>query len=196
MVNEKNIKSKIKPYIAEATIQMVIDILVVLLVSIVFAFVKMPSIVCIIVPLCYFAIALFFHYRIAIQSLIDKRKENYITEIVSVKSFSEEYSFAFADRLGHSYIRHLYPKDMNVWKCKIKLVDKNGEQKKLRAVMSSKQSLKFMVLETEKIEYLQITYLKRSKILLYVDLIEEPVQFTGKRKKAIEKAIHCINALI
>ena len=62
--------------------------------------------------------------------------------------------------------------------------------------MSSKQSLNFMVLDTEKIEYIQITYLKRSKILLHVDLVEEPVQFTGKRKKVIEKAIHCINSLI
>lgn len=195
MVNEITIKSKIKPYIEEATIQMVIDILAILFISVVLIVAKMPSIVCIMVPLCYFAIALFFHYRIAIQSLIDKHKENYITEIVSIKSIDEEYSFA-GDRLGHSYIRHLYPKDMNVWKCKIKVVDKNGEQKNLRAVMSSKQSLKFMVLETEKIEYLQITYLKHSKILLHVDLAEEPVQFTGKRKKVIEKAIHCINSLV
>ncbi|MBQ4644540.1 MAG: hypothetical protein IJB72_02135 [Clostridia bacterium] len=195
MVNEITIKSKIKPYIEEATIQMVIDILVVLIVSIVFTLVKMPSLVCIMIPLCYFAIALFFHYKIAIQSLIDKHKENYITEIISIKSIDEEFSFA-GDRFGHSYIRHLYPKDMNVWKCKIKVVDKNGEQKKLRAVMSSKQSLNFMVLDTEKIEYIQITYLKRSKILLHVDLVEEPVQFTGKRKKVIEKAIHCINSLI
>ena len=195
MINDMTIKSKIKPYIEEATIQMLIDILVILFVSVVLIVAKMPSFVCIMIPVCYFAIALFFHYRVAIQAIVDKRKNNYTTEIISIKSIDEEYSFA-GDRLGHSYIRYLYPKDMNVWKCKIKVVDKNGEQKKLRAVMSSKQSLKFMVLETEKIEYLQITYLKRSKILLYVDLAEEPVQFTGKRKKVIEKAIHCINALI
>lgn len=195
MINDMTIKSKIKPYIEEATIQMLIDILVILFVSVVLIVAKMPSFVCIMIPVCYFAIALFFHYRVAIQAIVDKRKNNYTTEIISIKSIDEEYSFA-GDRLGHSYIRYLYPKDMNVWKCKIKVVDKNGQQKKLRAVMSSKQSLKFMVLETEKIEYLQITYLKRSKILLYVDLAEEPVQFTGKRKKVIEKAIHCINALI
>lgn len=195
MINDMTIKSKIKPYIEEATIQMLIDILVILFVSVVLIVAKMPSFVCIMIPVCYFAIALFFHYRVAIQAIVDKRKNNYTTEIISIKSIDEEYSFA-GDRLGHSYIRYLYPKDMNVWKCKIKVVDKNGEQKKLRAVMSSKQSLKFMVLETEKIEYLQITYLKRSKILLYVDLAEEPVQFTGKRKKVIEKAIHCINTLI
>ncbi len=196
MIKDITIKSKIKPYIEEATIQMVIDILAILFVSVVLIVAKMPSFVCIMIPVCYFAIALFFHYRIAIHAITDKRKKNYTTEIVSVKSIDEEYSFATADRLGHSYIRHLYPKDMNVWKCKIKVVDKNGEQKKLRAVMSFKQSLKFMVLETEKIENLQVTYLKNSKILLHIDLVEEPVQFTGKRKKVIEKAVHCINALI
>ena len=155
----------------------------------------MPSIVCIIIPMCYFAIALFFHYRIAIQAITDKRNKNYVTEVVSINNIYEEFSFA-GDRLGHSYIRLLYPKDMKVQKCKIKVVDKNGEQKKIRTVMSSKQALKYMVLETEKIEYLQVTYLKNSKILLYVDLVEEPVHFTGKRKKVLEKAIHCINTLI
>ena len=156
---------------------------------------KFSLLVCIAVAIGYFILALLFHYRVIIQALKDKKKQDYITEIVSVKGFKEEFSF-IGDRLGHSYIRFFYTKDMRVCKYKIKVISDNGEEKKLRSVISSKRLLEFMMLDKQQIEILQVTYLKNSKILLHIDLVDEPVNFTGKSKKVIEKAIHGINTSI
>lgn len=195
MVNEKTISFRLKPYIEEATLQIVLDILVVGVLLGVLIFAKMSLLVCISIVMGYFSIALFFHYRTLIQAIMDKYKRDYTTEVVIIKSFNYEYSFA-GDRFGHSYIRFFYPKDMQVCKYKIKIIGDSGEKKKLRSVMSLNRLLEFTMLDKQQIEYLQVTYLKRSKILLHVDLVDEPVKITGKKKKVIEKAIDTINMSI
>ena len=195
MVKEKTIDFRINPYIQETSVQIVLDVLVLITVFVVLMLAKFSLLVCIAVAIGYFILALLFHYRVIIQALKDKKKQDYITEIVSVKGFKEEFSF-IGDRLGHSYIRFFYPKDMRVCKYKIKVISDNGEEKKLRSVISSKRLLEFMMLDKQQIEILQVTYLKNSKILLHIDLVDEPVNFTGKSKKVIEKAIHGINTSI
>lgn len=195
MVKEKTIDFRINPYIQETSVQIVLDVLVLITIFVVLMLAKFSLLVCIAVAIGYFILALLFHYRVIIQALKDKKKQDYITEIVSIKGFKEEFSF-IGDRLGHSYIRFFYPKDMRVCKYKIKVISDNGEEKKLRSVISSKRLLEFMMLDKQQIEILQVTYLKNSKILLHIDLVDEPVNFTGKSKKVIEKAIHGINTSI
>ena len=195
MVKEKTIDFRINPYIQETSVQIVLDVLILITIFMVLMLAKFSLLVCIAVAIGYFILALLFHYRVIIQALKDKKKQDYITEIVSVKGFKEEFSF-IGDRLGHSYIRFFYPKDMRVCKYKIKVISDNGEEKKLRSVISSKRLLEFMMLDKQQIEILQVTYLKNSKILLHIDLVDEPVNFTGKSKKVIEKAIHGINTSI
>ena len=115
---------------------------------------------------------------------------------IRIKQFKEEYSFA-GDRLGHSYIRIFYPKEMHVGKYKLKVINDKGEEKKLRAVMSFKRTLKFIVFDKNEIEYLNITYLRKSKIIICFNLIEDIDKIPSKRKKdEIEKAINFINNAI
>lgn len=195
-INEKIIKYRIEPYIQEATIQIILDILLVAIVTILMIVVKFNLIYILCFAIGYSVIAFILHYRVVIQAIIDKRKKEYITETVSVKSFVEEFSF-IGDRLGHSYIRHFYPKDMQVQKKRIKVVDSNGEEKKLRSVMSFKRSFEFVVFDKQQIEYLQVTYLKRSKILVQVELAEKLYKKTSKKDtKVIEKALHIINTSV
>ncbi len=195
-ISEKIIKYRIEPYIQEATIQIILDILLVAIVTILMIVVKFNLIYILCFAIGYLVIAFIFHYRVVIQAIIDKRKKEYITETVSVKSFVEEFSF-IGDRLGHSYINHFYPKDMQVQKKRIKVVNSNGEEKKLRSVMSFKRSFEFVVFDKQQIEYLQVTYLKRSKILIQVELAEQSNKKTRKKdEKAIEKSLHIINTSI
>lgn len=158
--------------------------------------VKVPLSICIFATAGYFAIALTLHYRVLIQAFIDKCKGDFITETISVKHFAEKYSFA-GDGLGHSYIRIFYPKEMQVGKFKVKVVNNHGDKKTLRTVMSFRRLLQFSILDKQQIDYLQVVYLKRSKILIKCDLIEEADKKpSGKKGKVIEKAIHFINMSI
>ena len=196
MINEKIINFRIKPYAQEATLQAGIDIIVMVLTASVLFVVKFPLIICISVVVGYFAISLALHYRVLIQAFVDKRKGDFITEKVSVKQFSEEYSFA-GDWLGHSYICILYPKDMQVRKYGAKVVNNHGEEKKLRSVMSFRRLLHFSILDKQQVEHLQVIYLKRSKILVWCDLVEEKdKKLSGKWEKTIKKTIHFINSSI
>ena len=195
-VTDEIVKFRIQPYIKEVSLQFIIDLIVIVLVTVVFVIAKFPAIACILVDLLYFTVAVIFHYKTLIQAISDKNKRDYVTEKISIKQFKEEYSFA-GDRLGHSYIRFFYPKEMRVGKYKLKVINDKGEEKKLRAVMSLKRTLEFIVFDKNEIEYLNVTYLRKSKIIICFDLIEDIDKIPSKRKRAeIEKAINYINKAI
>ena len=195
-VTDEIVKFRIQPYIKEVSLQFIIDLIVIVLVTVVFVIAKFPAIACILVDLLYFTVAVIFHYKTLIQAISDKNKRDYVTEKISIKQFKEEYSFA-GDRLGHSYIRIFYPKEMQVGKYKLKVINDKGEEKKLRAVMSLKRTLEFIVFDKNEIEYLNVTYLRKSKIIICFDLIEDIDKIPSKRKRAeIEKAINYINKAI
>lgn len=196
MVNEKTISFRMKPYVQESALQAGIDIIVMVLTATVLSVVKFPLSIWISAIAGYFAIALAFHYRVLIQAFIDKRKGDYVTETISVKRFTEEYSLA-GDWLGHSYIHIFYPKEMLVGKFKVKVVDNHGNEKTLRSVISFNRLLEFSILDKQQIDQLQVVYLRRSKILIRCDLLEETdKKLSRKRKKVIEKAIRFINMSI
>ena len=101
--------------------------------------------------------------------------------------------------MGHSYVRLFWPKEMDVQRYKILVTDHGEKQKKIRTVMSSYRFGKFRALNLQQAEHLRVTYLKRSKILVYVEPAEEIVdgkrkgKAETKRKAEIEKAIRAIN---
>ena len=195
-VTNKVVNYRIGPYIQEATLQIVLDFIVVALVTVVFVIVKIPAIACVAVDLLYLIVAVIFHYKILIQAIFDKNNRDFVTEKISIKQFKEEFSFA-GDRLGHSHIRIFYPKEMHVGKYKLKVINDKGEEKKLRAVMSFKRTLEFIVFDKNEIEYLNVTYLRKSKIIICFDLIEDIDKIPSKRKRTeIEKAINFINNAI
>lgn len=196
MVNEKTVRFRIQPYIQEAILQLTLDLLIMGLTVTVLILVEMPSYVWAIVVACYLAIASVAHYRVAVLALADKKNADYVTETVKIERFSEEYSFA-GDRLGHSNIRFFYPKDIQVRKYKVKATGDGGEERKLRAVMSFRRLLQFSILDNYHTEYIQVTYLKRSRILLWVELTEPTPQNTNRRENQRKaKTIRSINTLV
>ncbi len=196
MVNEKIVSFRIRPYYQESIVQIIMDFIVIGLISIVLFIAKFPTIVCIAVIMVYGGIAVILHYRTTIHAIVDKRKGNYITEIVSIKEFSSEYSFA-GDRLGRSHIRFFYPSKMHIGKHRIKVANNQGEEKRLRSVMSFRRIAEFAILDKHQIERLKVTYLEKSKILLYVELVDDIDKIISRKKKdSIKKAVHFINSSI
>ena len=196
MVSEKIIHYRIEPYFREAALQVVIDIILVICVLGVLVVAKFPLVISVAIVIGCFVIACAHHWRVPIQALIDRRKKDFITEIVSVQQFSPERSL-FGDHLGYSYVRKFYPKQMHVDRCRIKVVDDCGKEKKLRSVMSFSRQLEFAVLDRNQVKYLQVIYLKRSKILIWCDLIEGMEKdLKRKGKDRVKKAIHTINISI
>ena len=195
-VTDKAVNYRIEPYTQEAVLQFIIDFIVIVLITVVFVIAQFPAFACVLVDLLYLIFAIILHYKTLIQAILDKNKRDYITEKISIKQFKEEYSFA-GDRLGHSYIRLFYPKEMQVSKYKLKVINDRGEEKKLRAVMSFRRTLRFIYFDKNEIEYLNVTYLRKSKIIICFDLIEDIDKIPNKRKRAeIEKAINYINKAI
>lgn len=195
MLKDKLVDYRIEPYIQETVLQLVVDIVVLAISVIVSVFAKIPWFICLIFLVGYVVVALFLHYKVVIEAITDKRKKDSITETVRVVSFVSEFSFA-GDSLGHSNIRFFYPKEIHVCKYKIKVIDSRGEEKKLRSVMSFRRSLQFALLEKQQIAYLKVTYLKRSKILIGVELVEELNTKSKKKKEMVEKALRYINTSI
>lgn len=180
----------------EARVQIMLDILCVTLLFAVMLWAELPLIAYLVVALIYATAALLLHYRVAIQAIIDKRKGDYMTETVSIEQFRVEFSFC-GNRQGESHARFFYPREMDVTRYKIKVIGTDGEKKKLRSVMSFRRLLKFIFLNEEQKRNLQISYLRRSKILLRVELAKELDKKTSRKKRhEIEKAICFINSSI
>lgn len=194
MVNERQVKFRVKPYFQEAMLQFFVDILVTITLFAVFLIVGFPLDIVIVTTVVYLAIAIPIHYTTICKAIIDRQKKEYITEVLQIERFINEFSL-LGDRLGHSNLRFFYPTAMQVDKYRIKTITSCGENKTLRSVLSFKRLLEFAVLEKKEARYFKVTYLKRSKILLTVDLVE-PVQLKKKQQREILKALDIINKSI
>ena len=117
-VTDKLVNFRVKPYIQEASLQFIIDTIVIIFVTVVFVIADFPVIACVFVDLIYMIAVGILHYRVLVQAIIDKNKGDYVTDIISIKQIKEEYSFA-GDRLGHSNIHLFYPKEIQVGKYKL-----------------------------------------------------------------------------
>ena len=185
-LNKDIVEYRIQPYIKEASIQLILDILLIGLIVAVSLIAGFSAGICISVIVGYIIMALLLHYRIAIQAIIDIRKGDYVTETVYLKEFDEEYSF-IGDRTGHSYIQYFYPKDMHVRKMKIKVIKLDCRIMKIRSVMSFIRVLNFIFVKRASMEYFTITYLKRSKILVGVELYGDIDELLRKERKKSRK---------
>lgn len=195
-IPERIIEFRVHPYMQEASVQIMVDTLLIALAFGVMYFAGFSLIVYLALFLIYGTVALTLHYRVAIQAIIDKRKGDYITETVNVVQFNLEFSFA-GNSLGESYARLFYPREMDVHRHKIKIICNDGQKKKIRSFMSYRRVLKFIFLDPEQKEQLQVSYLRRSKILLRVELSKELDKKTSRKKRhEIEKAIRYINSSI
>ena len=201
MVNQGQLRLaidyRIRPYVQEAMIQVVMDVLIVLMLIVISVLAKFPLSICIPAVVLYMTLAVTLGYRVLILAQIDRHKKDVVTEIVTIKYFKEEMTWIAADRTGASYIRLFYPKNEKVGKKKITVIDEYGEKKKLRSVMSFKRVVDLMILGKFQIECLEVMYLRRSKILLFVNPVDEiDKKLPKKTRKGIEKAIHYINRSI
>ncbi len=194
-MNKKKISFRIEPYVQEAFIQMIIDVIIVALVVVFSVWASFPAPVCVGIILVFISAEMIFAYRVLILALLDKLKGDFVTETLEIQKFIPEFSFC-GDRLGNSHIRFFYSKELGVSRYKIKAFW-NGEKRKLRAVMSYKRLKNLSSLEDNKIKLLNITYLKRSKIIINVDLAEElDKKMSKKTREEILKSINYINVFI
>lgn len=201
MVNQRQlhlaIDYRIRPYVQEAMVQVLLDILVLSFLITVFVLAEFPPIIFIFAIALYLTAAFTLGYRVLIQAMIDKHKRDVVTETITIKQFKEEMTWFAADRTGTSYIRLFYPKNEMVGKKKITVIDEYGEKKKLRSVMSFKRVIDLMILGKFQIECLEVMYLRRSKILLFVNPVDEiDKKLPKKTRKGIEKALHYVNRSI
>lgn len=199
MANKEIVRFRIQPYALEAALQFAIDLLIMLLGSAVLFWTEFPLYAHLVLWAGYFVVALLLHYRVCLLAIIDSMKEDYVTETVSIQAFGDEYSFA-GSRLGESHVRLFYPREQRVRRYKLEVIDGREKKKKIRAVMSAYRFHKFFfAVQFRYLQHIKITYLKRSKILIAVDLAEEIVvskrkgKEETKRKVEIEKAIRAIN---
>ncbi len=181
MISPKIINFRIEPYVKEASIQIVIDVIVISLLMGAMSILGFP-VVGIGGSLIYLVIAMIFHYRVLLCAIIDKRKGDYITKTVRIKGFKHEFSFA-GNRGGESFIRSFYPKEEGVDRDIIYVNDEQNEKKKLRTVSSHRRRQKFTVLELCHVEKLRITYLKRSGIIIDVDIDEDINKIKSKNAR-------------
>lgn len=102
--------------------------------------------------------------RLAIYSVLEKRKRKYITKIVTIVQIRTENAVS-----GHwgSVIPQMYPKQLRVDRYKILVYDNSGNKVSLRCVMSGKkwQMLSDNVLKGGSLER-KITYGKYSRIVI------------------------------
>lgn len=174
---------------------MILDIVALVLIWVFLYFTEFPFIAYIIFTSGYIAITLLLNYRVIIKALIDKRNKDYVTEIIKFVKFKEEYSFN-GDNTGQIKMHFLYPNSF-ISKVKIKVINDHGEEKKLRSVISLKQSIELSILEDHQIEYFKVTYLRNSKIIINIDLVDDINKIASKKKqKIIQKALHCINSSV
>jgi len=126
-----------------------------------------------------------------ILALIDTKRCDYITEIVSIKLFREEL-LGFRVKEFFSLKRTWF--DGNIQRYKVEVIDKNGKTKILRTMTSTRRAGSIQLLDHYyQIKDFKVIYLKRSKILITVDLAEElDKNISKKKRKPIERELSII----
>ena len=193
MIEKKTIVFRLEPYSRLAARAAMLDVVIVAVWVALSVVLDFPSIACIGVLFGYSVLALILHYRVILQALVDKRKGDLVTDTVDVQCFLEEFSFV-GNRFGQSYVNSFYPKEMDVLQLKLIVVDESEKKKRLRAVMSHKCRSALAQLKKQGISRVRITYLKRSKIVIFIELAEElDEKVSRKTKTEIEKALRTLN---
>lgn len=144
-----------------------------------------------IITVLYFVCTIILNYRIAFLSLIDSAKKTHIKTSVKIMDFKVESSWS--GRLWNSNIHLFYPKDKMVDKFKLYYIDENGRKNFVRTILSieKREMLYNLFLNNPNNMYVDISYLKSSRILLAFD-----VSSKSQNDKNFEKAIYQLNKII
>lgn len=191
MNKKQTVYFRVRPYIQEAVLVGGFHILIVVLLLIGLAHgdisISWRFAICGI----YFIALLSTQYRMLILALIDMKRCDYITEIAGIKLFKEEL---LGVRVKEFFSLKRTWFDENIQRYKVEVIDKNGKKKILRTITSTKRAGCIQSLDHYyQIKDFKITYLKRSKILIAVDLAEElDKNISKKEKKTIEKELRII----
>ena len=196
-VNKDLIDFRIKPYKQEAEVQIVIDVSANIFVWVVLIFLNFPIYVPICISAVYFSLGILLYYITLIRAITDRNKGELITERVRINIFRDDGAIA-KNRAGESPLRFFYPKNESVSRHKIEVINELGEKKKLRAVMSFRRLLTLCTLKRcYQIEWVDVTYLKSSKILIWVDIPESEYKKSSKKtQRRIQKEHRLINRLV
>lgn len=152
----------------------------------------------IVITVGYFILATLLHYRIAILQLIDIIKGEMAKETVQLCNFKGENSWS--GWMGNSNVSKFYPKDKLVDRFRIYYLNKSNEIKFVRLILSHDKLTKIYdtFLEENKLGNIEICYLKRSKILVAINLLSN-IKYNNKMEKyykRIEKTVDQINYMI
>ena len=192
MITKKLIKYRTEPYFREAELLIFLDILCIALIVGVSVLIGVPVLLNLSFVMGYIALAFILYHKVTVRALIDRRHGDYITEILHIDQFDYEVHLA-TDRWGRGYVRYLYPA---LTKYRIKVTDSNGKKKQLRAIMSFGCSIRIFIVQDKIPMSLQVTYLKRSKILICMQVPEGvDIEKYMKKKEARQfyKTLHQIN---
>ena len=134
-------------------------------------------------------------YKVLLQAMIDKKQNSTVCEAVEIIQIAQEYKWGGGE-FNRSSVRLFYPKELGVDRYKIIVRNGEGGKKKIRTVMSKEVysaffNLDWLLNDHKQICRLKMTYLTRSKILLYVELAVELRE--GKLKREAEEELQCIN---
>ena len=193
-INKDFIDFRIKPYKQEAGVQIVLDAILIIFVFVGSTLVGFPIYVPICISAVDFSLGILLYYITLIRAITDRNKGELITERVRINKSCDERTIAH-NRAGESPLRFFYPKNESVSRHKIEVINELGEKKKLRAVMSFRRLLDLCTLKISyQIEWVDITYLKRSKILIWVDIPESEYKKSSKKmQRRLEKEYRFIN---
>jgi hypothetical protein len=128
---------------------------------------------------CYLILAIFLHYNIGILQLIDIKKGDVIK--CSGKIYDYKTESSLSGHLGHSNVRWFFPKEMGVDRYKLRYVDEDGKKHFVRLIMSFEKRMivSHGFLDNKAVDYVEIQYLKRSKVLISLKAI--PNKTTDER---------------
>jgi hypothetical protein len=187
-INHK-IKKAVSPYIKESKVSFIIAIAVLILVFAVCLFALEDKIEALLLSLCIVVVFLLIdyllNYQLGINAFIDAKKMNIITRKVELVDIKRELQFSGR---YESLISKFYSRDMHISRYLIICKDAEDNICKFRTTMSLERYSNFYKLLKMKgqIDKFNITYLKRSKIIIWMELTGE---LTSKElsKKQIEE---------
>ena len=172
-------RANIEAFYREAGLVFILDAFVIALIWLAFLFYGNPKedeidqavLFAVIFMVPYLIFSYFSHHRIAILGFIDTKREDVIkrsAEIYRYKSSDITYSKSYK-----SVMSLLFPKEMDVDRYKVYYLDEAGKKRFFRLVMSRKKDGIFFdsFIWHKPSQPVEIYYLKRSKVLVSIQLI-------------------------
>ena len=194
-VSKEDIYFRTEPYLKEAGAHLGFDIFAWILVNGVCIWAQFPVLWILGLNAVYLLIDLLFVYRLIFKILKDRKEMETITETGTVIRFDQDHTGISRGSQENGYVSWFYPEETYGWvsKRRLTIIDSAGVKKKIRSFMSFSRQLDFKPVKDYFGQY-QITYLKRSKILIGVSVPDVPIdELPNRIRKPLIKALKRIN---